>query len=236
MKLTVGILTLFLLMTSAGAGTLRDNFDDGDFDGWKRWRFGDQSAQWSVKDGELVCTSQNVCILASFLTIGDDSWRNYSVKTDFKIEKTFAACGGAIPVVITLLRGADDALWGVDVLIGSWGGDIWNFCRCEKAVGGNVQGLPIVDNVAVGEGEWHTMRIVANEDSYEMFINETKTCEHKSALPEMGMAGLGARNCEVHFDNVVIKGDEIPDMDLSTAVSPKAKLAKTWGKIKQGRY
>ena len=90
--------------------------------------------------------------------------------------------------------------------------------------------------MTVGEEEWHTMRILANEDSYEMFIDETTICEHKSGLPEKGMAGLGARNCEVHFDNVVIKGDEIPNMDLSLAVSPKVKLAKTWGKIKQGRY
>ena len=135
MKFTMSFLTLFLLVTSAWAGTLRDNFDDGDFDGWKRWLFGDQSAQWSVKDGELVCTSQNVCTLASFLTIGDDSWRNYSVKTDFKIKKTFAACGGAIPVVITSLRLADDALRGVDVLIGSWGGISGISVRAKRPLG-----------------------------------------------------------------------------------------------------
>ena len=235
MKLTVGFLTLFLLVTSAGAGTLRDNFDDGNLDGWKLWQHGDQSAQWSVKDGELVCISENLCGRVSFLTIGDDSWRNYSVKTDFKIEKTFAlGCGTYWPTVIIASRTAEDAVRGVTVKI-TGQNNIWNICVCQEAVGGNIQGLPTVGCATVREGEWHTMRILANEDSYEMFIDETKICEHKSDLVEKGIACVGARNCEVHFDNVAITGDEIPNLDLSTAVSPQAKLANTWGKIKRGR-
>jgi len=240
MKLTIGFLTLFLLVTSAWAGTLRDNFDDGDFDGWKRWLFGDQSAQWFVKDGELVCVSQNVCTWTSCLMIGDYSWRDYEVKADFKVEQIFGlGCGIVSPSILTFLRGAADSFRGANVLIQSGADKVFDWCGCQAAtgVGGNVQGIKAVDCVTVKEGEWYTMRVVANGDSYEMFINETKICEHKSALPEDGTAGVGAKNCEVHFDNVVIKGDEIPNLDMgSFAVSPKAKLAKTWGKIKQGRY
>jgi hypothetical protein len=239
MKFTMSFLTLFLLMTSAWAGTLRDNFDDGDLDGWKLWKLGDQTTQWSVKDGELVSTSQNVCTWASILMIGDYSWRDYEVKADFKVEQIFGlGCGSRSPSVLTILRIAPDAMRGVNVLIQSGADKIFDWCACQAAtgVGGNVQTMQSIDCVTVKEGEWYTMRVVANGDNYEMFIDETKICEHKNALPKDGTAGVGAANCEVHFDNVVIKGDDIPNMDLSAAVSPKAKLAKTWGEIKQGRY
>ena len=51
--------TLFLLLTSAWAGTLRDNFDDGNFEGGRLHKFADKTAQWSVEKGELICISKN---------------------------------------------------------------------------------------------------------------------------------------------------------------------------------
>ncbi|MBI1924576.1 hypothetical protein HYR99_10025 [Candidatus Poribacteria bacterium] len=45
--------------------------------------------------------------------------------------------------------------------------------------------------------------------------------------------GSYSRNCEVHFDVVVITGNGIPDKDLSLPVDPKAKLATRWATIKQ---
>ena len=47
-----------------------------------------------------------------------------------------------------------------------------------------------------------------------------------------GKVGLGAAfgSTTIHFDDVVITGDDVPDMDLS--VEPKGKYTTTWAAIK----
>jgi len=74
------------------------------------------------------------------------------------------------------------------------------------------------------------MRIVADGNGYEMFIDNKRICEILTDLPDKGAAALGARNCEVHFDNVVISCDDVPDMNQS--VTPKSKLTMTWARLK----
>ena len=49
-------------------------------------------------------------------------------------------------------------------------------------------------------------------------------------LPDIGKVGLGAGGAEVHFDNFVITGDEVPDSGMP--VEPAGKLATRWGKLK----
>jgi len=103
MKFTTIIgLMLLLVVTSVWAGTLTDNFDDGDFEGWRT--FGgrvanlliDQSVQWGVEKGELVGISKNVCTWANFFGVGDDTWKDYEFEFEFRIEKIFptpVGCG-----------------------------------------------------------------------------------------------------------------------------------------------
>ncbi|MBM3237570.1 hypothetical protein FJZ31_14870 [Candidatus Poribacteria bacterium] len=86
------------------------------------------------------------------------------------------------------------------------------------------------ENFKTEVGKWHTLRFVVNGNSYEAFIDDEQICEFQTNLPDRGGAGLAAGNCEAHFDNVVITGDDIPDRNLS--VEPKAKLTTTWGQIK----
>ena len=46
--------------------------------------------------------------------------------------------------------------------------------------------------------------------------------------------GLRGTNIEARFDNVVITGDEIPDV-VPSGVELVGKLATMWGSIKRGR-
>lgn len=47
-----------------------------------------------------------------------------------------------------------------------------------------------------------------------------------------GAAGLGLSNQTARFDNVVITGDSIPNSG-GLSVTPKAKLATVWGRLKR---
>jgi hypothetical protein len=44
-----------------------------------------------------------------------------------------------------------------------------------------------------------------------------------------------AANVEFHFDNIVIGGDEIPNINLGLPVEPKSKLATTWAQMKRAQ-
>ena len=59
MKWTVAML-IFLLATSARAEIFRDDFNDGDLEGWRFSNIGNDKVcdEGSIKDGELVLTSR----------------------------------------------------------------------------------------------------------------------------------------------------------------------------------
>ena len=249
MKHTMIVLTLFLMITSTWAGTLTDDFNDGNMDGWRKSKhaFFDQSAQWSVEKGELVCTSQNVCGAASVLCISENTqginpiaWRDYKFECQFKLEQAFpvgcANWGSLIGFGIYI----DDTQGnGIDFAVRTdWAANnIWNQFFCEKFF------LGVWENLGRGifitdQEKWYTAKILANGNKYEMFIDDILICNPKIGLPDKGSAFIFARNCEVHFDNIVITGDNIPDFDMSSqsvspkAVSPQGKVANIWGKIK----
>lgn len=81
MKLTVIVSLVFLMAMSALAGTLRDDFSDGDIEGWEVIPLASQ-ADWSVKDGKLIGIRND---LTSDLVIGELDWSNYSIEAKIKL-------------------------------------------------------------------------------------------------------------------------------------------------------
>jgi len=83
-------------------------------------------------------------------------------------------------------------------------------------------------------GEWHRLRIdvVGNKISY--YIDDKLRHQVKDNLHTSGGVNLYAYNAIVEFDNVVIKGDDIPNAGPSGgyAVQPKSKLPTMWGQLK----
>jgi hypothetical protein len=70
---------------------LRDNFDDGNAEGWRLFDVTTTSGQveWSVENGELVLRSKNVCGRTSGLIIDGDTWMDYKFECQFKMEQIF---------------------------------------------------------------------------------------------------------------------------------------------------
>ena len=99
------------------------------------------------------------------------------------------------------------------------------------------------------EKKWYTLKIRsfpvgAITTLYEASVDDTPLCEFelKTVVKEgkrlnTGGAALYGRNAEVRFDNVVITGENIPDLDMDEfvselSVSSRANLTTTWGKLK----
>lgn len=234
-------MALFLLVVSAWAGTLTDNFDDGNLEGWQLAKLFDQTAQWSVENGELVCVLKNACGRASSLLLGDDTWKNYTLEAQFKVEQIFSVACNSSTASIGVHFEETDKISQISLgVFGRANVNVWGEVTCAKEINGNppLPGnleFPHVGNLVTELGRWYTMRIVADENRYEMFIDNKRICDVWTDLPDKGAAGVGSRNSKVHFDNVVIMGDEIPDKNLGLPVDPKAKLTAMWATIKQNR-
>ncbi|MCZ6678842.1 MAG: DUF1080 domain-containing protein [Candidatus Poribacteria bacterium] len=232
-------LMLLLLAISVQAGTLRDNFDDGNFDGWEWTKVGNRLDKWSVENGELVIVSKNLCASSGARLIGDETWENYEFACQFKLVKVFPAdCADAVDEAPSFGIGVHannenrfDKLRFIDLNAESIGGAPWKV-RCRGFLG--APQFFHQEEFAIQEDKWYAVRIVANEGDYEMFIDERRFCDFQTPFPDKGGALLWGHNVEAHFDNVVITGDDIPDRDLGLPVEPKAKLATTWATIKQG--
>lgn len=223
-----------LLSASVWAGTFRDNFGNENLDAWRRHRFSSPNAQWFVKAGELVCLSKNEpCVVPSTLITLDEMWRNYQLSVQFKIEHTLFNGGNDCPSVVGIGIHCDDANAdsGIYSFFGLGPNLQWDRHWLTNGVAPNWVDVAPIDKITLTEGKWYTARMIANGNDYQMFIDNRKVHEFQTAFPDSGRAALYARNCEVHFDNVIITGDGIPNRNL--AVSPDAKLSTTWGRIKR---
>ena len=88
--LTMGLM-LFVLVSSTWAGTLKDNFDDGNANEWQM--FGgkannspiDQSTQWVVEKGELVSISKDVCTWSSIFGLARIRGQIMSLNSDLEL-------------------------------------------------------------------------------------------------------------------------------------------------------
>jgi len=242
MKCIVIGVVLCLLVSSAWAGTLTDNFDDGDFDGWRMFTgqaggsLIDQSVQWMVEKGELVGTSKDVCTWGGMFGIGDKTWKDYEFEFQFRIEKTFptpAGCGRiGWPLVgfgVHYDNPSEFVVHGLDVVVLQRGG-VFNDVICERWFQGGWFDVAGVGTISIEE--WHTAKIIADGNQYKMFVNDQLLCDATHNLPDAGAAVLLVKNAEVHFDNVKITGDDIPNKSLGLPVESKTKLATTWGNIK----
>jgi hypothetical protein len=244
MKSIIVGLMLIIPIASVWAGTrIYDFEDESQFADWSKLDTVDglpYTVQWQVEDGELVSTSEDICGWAQVLSVGDDTWQDYVFEVQFRIEQTFSpSCFATRGRAIVLfaywhqLPGETESaeIWMV------WFGphNYSNLWRNMWGAGGPSNYImlgPSTTDLPLEEKRWYTARIENQGNLYQMFVDNELLAELETGLPgdAYGVTGFGTRNCEAHFDNIVIEGESIPDM--ATSISPKAKLTTIWGKIK----
>ena len=270
MKYIMVVLTLILLGLQALAGKITDDFEDGDLRGWRRTQTaGGERAEWIVKNGELVFTSENFCRATAALGTGDKTWIDYEFSIDFSIKETFPAGPGCWWPVLGILIQSDMAETGTlkhnrNQYVAAYslnpepdrGNDGWNQKGCDVRMALTPPGPYNLDDFLTKPRKWYTLRLSSNtagdnnQDSvttYQVFINDKMICDFSFPTPFLGGERINAggvaiitRNAEVHFDNVVIAGESIPDMAVddfvgALSVSRGGKLATMWGEIKRTR-
>ena len=95
------MLCVLLTAASAWAGTLVDDFSDGNFAGWTQSGAG----SWRVENEELIFDNRDP---ASILFMGEPDWQDYTISVNAKFVKHQASncCG---EVIHLLARGVSAA-------------------------------------------------------------------------------------------------------------------------------
>ena len=219
--IAVSAVCAFLLgsVLSASGGTWRDDFEDGDFEGWTTL-----GGEWSIKDGVVVCKNGSSDVVILF--IGEPTWRNYTVTFDGKVESHSGrySIGGLVRYDEVKIADAYYCIGNEPV----GGGE-----RAETGIvaGGKFLGIVRDHNFSLKVGKWSNFRTHLDGTKIDFFLDNElaiSTDYSNQPIPPSGKFALWTRfTDEAHFDNVVITGDDI------RPIQPKSKLTNTWGRIKQ---
>ena len=154
--LIVGLI-LFLMITSAWAGTLRDNFDDGNFEGWQEFTLmPGRRGNWSVIDGELHVSNGGPTLL---LTIGDTTWKNYEIEFDVKPLEKFGL--GDIDIVARM-----NVNTMVTCVIGDFLGLPMGVCFRPTLPPLKLLNIKQTAHPLLELGEWHHFKLEANGNNF----------------------------------------------------------------------
>jgi len=223
----------FLAVGLATAGTLRDNFDDGDLEGWTPliWRNG-ENAVHKVENGEAILKSVGG---GSIIILGQTSWKNYTVSVRCKLVKHQPTPGWneAAGILMRSQPVQNDAsdIYAFDLGTVGLNQKTIHAFFCSR--GGNamqhLQSKPFEWKL----NKWYQLKVEAKEERFKFYLDNKLMIDYKDKTHSTGMIGIGsAVNTTIaHFDDFVATGDEIPDLNLS--VSPRSKLAVTWAEEKR---
>lgn len=227
----IGLVIYCMVISFAFAGTWRDDFEDGDFEGWEVWW-----GNWKVENGELIFTEgEDICGLYT----GEEWWSDYTVQADIMVVKMLTppiqwpyvgiAARYHLPErpgyydLIFLWSGGTTKLM-VDHVDANWGDNV-------------VTSFPF----PVEEGRWYTFKMILEKEHIEAYLDDKLIARFDDKGESSGKVALDVGGIEARFDNIVITGPDIPDggsWDESKHERPvnlQDKLATIWGSIKRGR-
>ena len=207
------ILMVTLLTSVASAGVWQENFDNGLPDGWN-----DVSGEWKIVKDAYAETSGGQYAKTMF---GDEDWKDYTVEVDVTLVKDVNVNAAGL-----LIRADADGDNGMRFWIRT---DVHKcqFSRWkENQFEHIVTPLPAEPEV----GKTHRLKVIADGQNYQCFVDDELLFEGDDDMKfrDSGRIGFIAYEANVHFDNLIIDGEEIP----AFAVEPNGKLTTRWGQLK----
>ena len=215
-SLFVAMLLLFLSMpTGAQAEALLFcDFDTGRADEWD-----EQRGNWSVvgKEYDVVELGGE-----AFSFIGDNNWEDYSVEAKVKIIETPVACYNA---GICFRVEDEDVLKETLMIFILAENQMICFYQKDKGVWTRLLDAPFPHE----RKRWYTMRVDVEGKTFKAYIDDELVLEDESeTIPAKGRVGLRGYSAHNRYDDFIV----FTEGDRSRPVSPKGKLAATWGSIK----
>ncbi len=207
------ILMVTVLASIVSAGVWQENFDKGLPDGWNEVK-----GEWKIQKDAYAETSGAEYAKTMF---GDEDWTDYTLEVDLTLVKDVGINAAGV-----LIRADTDGDNGMRYWIRTdehkcqfsrWRENQWDHIATP---------LPLEPEV----GETYRLKIVAEGQNYQCFVDDELLFDDKddAKFRDSGRIGFITHSANVHFDNLIIDGEDIP----AFAVDPNGKLTTYWGQLK----
>jgi hypothetical protein len=215
------VFALLLVSQLAWAGTSLWNFENAaQADEWEV-----ANGQWSVKSGVYQETSGAEAAMHSI--VGDVNWDNYVIEAKVRLDQ-----GNWAGIVFRAQNEFEYYIYYVNVQENVI--ELWRHTKGAFDARANIRKVPTFEGVVIKNNEWYDIKVVAEGDTFELWINGKFQGEDKDAVYKTGKIGVWAWQTKASFDDVKVTGAKIPN-NAAFAVDPKDKLTTTWANIKHTR-
>ena len=230
------LIALMVFVPISIAGTLIEDFDDGDNEGWERSpQNKDSKAFWGVDKKEKAMKFDPKGVgwkeaISQMNFVGTDQvknvreWKDYDVEVDIKLTEAANFPGGPRGRV-DLKTGGHYVVWlyptsGELKLYKNPG---WDINAGIKTIGAG-KFKPKVD-------EYHKVKLSMRGSDIKVYYDGNLEIEAKDKSHKQGTIAVGSQDKVVYFDNIKVEGPDIPNTDMSS-VEPEGKLTSIWARIK----
>lgn len=207
------ILMVTVLTSIASAGVWQENFDTGLPDGWNEVK-----GEWKIQKDAYAETSGAQYAKTMF---GEEDWTDYTIEVDVTLVKDVGV--NAAGLLLRADADGDNAMryWirtdQHKCQFSRWRENQWDHIATP---------LPLEPKV----GETYRLKVVAEGQNYQCFVDDELLFDDAddAKFRDSGRIGFISYEANVHYDNLIIDGEEIP----AFAVEPNGKLATRWGRLK----
>ena len=225
---TVALFVFFVFTLSALAGTWRDDFEDGNFDGWKQEFPLAQNpgpSIWEIVDGELECKRGDWN--STILITGKPEWTDYTIEYDVKLLEDLGL--GDVDFIARY-----KSPLGTHMIYICFGDAFGIPAAFAQRFPGDVRTTKPFDPLDLKK--WYHLKLEVKDKDFNLWLNGKIVLKHKDDVLKNGAVGIGLANYIARFDNVQISGPDVPDFKPPTwkdlSVQSHEKLTATRGRIK----
>ena len=244
MKRIMVMLMLTLFVSSTWAEVFRDDFNDGDLEGWV------VKGEASVENGELIIgfpPPDAADIVVGLLgVVSKDYEVSVSVKINQLMFQPVIANGANIglrahPQNESEKRPPLQYDLSYNFLLGRHtnrrrgiGAAIWHVDKIVKLPDGRIDGVHFGNKLlefspfAFEMDKWYRLKVIARGNRFQVFVDNKKLLDFlDNTYPEGRIYLSSGHGNRVHFDDFEVRWGDALD------VQPQRKLTTTWGEIKR---
>lgn len=212
------IILVFMLMMMTSAAQSQTLFQDDFSKGADNWE--EVWGKWEVKDGEYHQTDLLGADDAPLSLVKEDLWDDNWTEYTLEVKGKKLSGNEGIIVAFRFQTWRQNCYWWN---IGGWGNTL---SRVQRYIN-DVETHHADSNHTIETDVWYHVKIQVTEDGYTLFLNDEEVVSVEDSELTVGRIGLITYATTAVFDDVLVYGPK------GQAVSPKAKLATTWARLKE---